>query len=33
MPNNDAEVDFALDRVVGHCKPDRATLEQVTVDR
>jgi hypothetical protein len=30
LPNNDAEVDFALDRVVGYCKPDRATLEQVT---
>lgn len=30
MPSNDAEVDFALDRVVGYCKPDRATLEQVT---
>lgn len=30
IPNNDAEVDFALDRVVGYCKPDHATLEQVT---
>jgi hypothetical protein len=30
MPNNDIEVDFALERVVGYCKPDRITLEQVT---
>ncbi|UPK04517.1 Rap1a/Tai family immunity protein [Bradyrhizobium sp. 170] len=30
MPNNDIEVDFAMDRVVGYCKPDRVTLEQVT---
>lgn len=28
--NNDVEIDFALNRVVGYCKPDRATLEQVT---
>ncbi|MEH2611308.1 hypothetical protein V1293_003597 [Bradyrhizobium sp. AZCC 1693] len=30
MPNNDIEIDFALDRVVGYCKPERVTLEQVT---
>lgn len=30
MPRNDAQVDFALDRVVGYCTPDRANLEQVT---
>lgn len=30
MSNNDIEVDFALGRVVGYCKPERATLEQVT---
>jgi Rap1a immunity proteins len=30
MPNNDIEIDFALNRVAGYCKPDRATLEQVT---
>jgi hypothetical protein len=30
MPNNDVEIDFALNRVVGYCKPERATLEQVT---
>jgi len=29
-PNNDAEVDFAIDRVVGFCKPEHATLEQMT---
>lgn len=28
--SNDVEIDFALNRVVGYCKPDRATLEQVT---
>lgn len=30
MPKNDAEVDFALERVVGYCAPDNATIEQVT---
>jgi hypothetical protein len=30
MPKNDAEVDFALDRVVGYCAPERVVLEQVT---
>ena len=30
MPKNDAEVDFALQRVVGYCTPEHATLEQVT---
>jgi hypothetical protein len=29
-PKNDAVVNFALKRVVGYCKPERATLEQVT---
>lgn len=28
--NNDVEVDFALHRVVSYCKPDCATLKQVT---
>jgi hypothetical protein len=28
--SNDAVVDFALKRVVGYCKPEHATLEQVT---
>jgi Rap1a immunity proteins len=30
MRKNDAEVDFALDRVVGYCAPERVVLEQVT---
>ncbi|WP_316169050.1 MULTISPECIES: Rap1a/Tai family immunity protein [unclassified Bradyrhizobium] len=30
MPKNDAEVDFALDRVVGYCVPAHSTVEQVT---
>jgi hypothetical protein len=30
MPKNDAQVDFALQRVVGYCIPERVTLEQVT---
>ena len=30
MPKNDAQVDFALTRVVGYCSPHGATLEQVT---
>jgi hypothetical protein len=30
MQKNDAEVDFALDRVVGFCKPEHATIEQMT---
>jgi hypothetical protein len=30
MPNNDAQVDFAIERVVGFCKPEHATLEQMT---
>jgi hypothetical protein len=30
MPNNDAQVDFAIERVVGFCKPELATLEQMT---
>lgn len=30
MPNNDVEVDYALNRVVGFCKPEHATLEQMT---
>jgi hypothetical protein len=30
MPKNNAEVDFALERVVGYCAPEHAVLEQVT---
>ncbi len=30
MPKNDAQVDFALQRVVGYCAPQRVTIEQVT---
>lgn len=30
MPKNDAQVDFALQRIVGYCKSRHATLEQVT---
>ena len=30
MPKNDAEVDYAIERVVGFCKPEHATLEQMT---
>jgi Rap1a immunity proteins len=30
MPKNDAQVDFAIERVVGFCKPQQATLEQMT---
>jgi len=30
MPKNDAEVDFALQRVVGYCAPEHVVLEQVT---
>jgi hypothetical protein len=30
MPNNDAEVEFALDRVVDFCKPEHATVKQMT---
>ncbi|WP_183117551.1 Rap1a/Tai family immunity protein [Bradyrhizobium diazoefficiens] len=30
MPKNDAQVDFALQRVVGYCTPARANLQQVT---
>jgi hypothetical protein len=29
-PKNDAVVNFALKRVIGYCKPEHATLEQVT---
>jgi hypothetical protein len=29
MPNNDFEVNFALDQIVGFCKPEHATLEQM----
>jgi hypothetical protein len=28
MPNNDVEVDFAISRVVGFCKPANATLNR-----
>jgi hypothetical protein len=27
MPNNDAEVEFALDRDVDFCKPEHATVK------
>jgi Rap1a immunity proteins len=30
MPKNDAQVDFALKRVVGYCAPQRVTIEQAT---
>jgi 3-hydroxy-3-methylglutaryl CoA synthase len=30
MPNNEAQVDFAIERVIGFCKPEHATLEQMT---
>lgn len=30
MPKNDAQVDVALQRIVGYCMPRRATIEQVT---
>lgn len=30
LPKNDLEVDFALSRVVGFCKPEEVTLEQMT---
>ena len=30
MPKNDAQVDFALQRVVGYCTPEHANLQQVT---
>ena len=30
LSKNDVEVDFALDRVVGYCRPEHANLEQVT---
>jgi hypothetical protein len=29
MPNNEFEVNFALDQFVGFCKPEHATLEQI----
>jgi hypothetical protein len=29
-PQDDLDVDFQLKRVVGYCKPEHATLEQVT---
>jgi len=30
MPNNDAEVELALDRVADFYKPEHATVEQMT---
>jgi hypothetical protein len=30
MPSDDSEVEFALERVVGFCKPEGVTLEQMT---
>jgi Rap1a immunity proteins len=30
MPKNDAEVDYAIERVVLFCNPEHATLEQMT---
>lgn len=29
-PDNDFEVDFALEAFIGFCKPERATVEQMT---